>query len=489
MLSPSDILIRPTSLNERLAAEKPAEAPALPEPTIMAERFAPEAKKLPPEVPIRPVIEPKAIPRLMPAQTRTSSAGRWLLVASLLVSLVPTALILALLWQGAIKLPLPNSQPPSSQIKAADLDQPKAADQNQLAETEHASVAAAPVLAVAPPSPKSEIVLTTPARLEAKTGDELAFDIAIDSDDALPARSVIAIRALPAGAAFSQGQPYGTSEWSLRPDEIGDLRLRLPKTATGSSDMRVELMAADGTILASATTKLDIAADPRASLVLRADESSRVADLIAHGQKMINVGYLAGARAYFKRAAEAGSGDAALLLAASYDQEFIDKIGAQGIKADPKESRAWYDRAKELGVEGADAKLKALKEDANNRPHPIEATEAKLPPEPAPAAVPEAKAEVVAEASGSASAAPAPTPAPTAPTLPADKDEWVAMLNYANLRAAPSSTADTIRVAEKGTKLRVTARKGNWVQVTDPATSEVGWVYSRFIETAEAPAH
>jgi uncharacterized protein YgiM (DUF1202 family) len=43
-------------------------------------------------------------------------------------------------------------------------------------------------------------------------------------------------------------------------------------------------------------------------------------------------------------------------------------------------------------------------------------------------------------------------------------------------------------VAEKGTKLRVTGRKGNWVQVTDPATSEVGWVYSRFIETAEAPA-
>jgi hypothetical protein len=44
MLSPSDILIRPTGLNERLAAEKPAEAHTLPEPTIMAERFAPEAK-------------------------------------------------------------------------------------------------------------------------------------------------------------------------------------------------------------------------------------------------------------------------------------------------------------------------------------------------------------------------------------------------------------------------------------------------------------
>ena len=43
-------------------------------------------------------------------------------------------------------------------------------------------------------------------------------------------------------------------------------------------------------------------------------------------------------------------------------------------------------------------------------------------------------------------------------------------------------------MAEKGAKLRVTGRKGNWVQVTDPATAEVGWIYSRFIETAQSPA-
>ena len=61
---------------------------------------------------------------------------------------------------------------------------------------------------------------------------------------------------------------------------------------------------------------------------------------------MIDVGYFAGARAYFKRAAEAGSGQAALMVGATYDQTFIDKIGAQGIKADPKEAVAWYERAR-----------------------------------------------------------------------------------------------------------------------------------------------
>jgi uncharacterized protein YraI len=56
------------------------------------------------------------------------------------------------------------------------------------------------------------------------------------------------------------------------------------------------------------------------------------------------------------------------------------------------------------------------------------------------------------------------------------------------VRSAPSSTAETLRVAEKGATLKLTGRKGNWVEITDPVTAETGWVYSRFIETAEAPA-
>jgi hypothetical protein len=475
MLSPSDILIRPTSLNERLAAEAQAEPPPLPEPTptIMAERFAPEAQKAQVAAP-RPRLDPPVMPGFVPQRRRNAAAGRGLLMASLLVSLVPTALILMLMWQGAIKFPAPG-------------ETPKAIDRPPVAEAVHASLAAAPLLEIKAPEFNSDIVLTAPGRLEASTGDELDFSIAIDSDGALPARSLIAIRAMPPGASFSQGRPYGTTEWNLRPDEIGDLRLRLPDTASGSSEMRVELMAADGTVLASATTRLDIAADPRAALILRAEESGRVATLIAHGQKMIEVGYFAGARAYFKRAAEAGSGDAALLLGATYDPEFIDKIGAHGIKPDLNEARNWYDRAKQIGVEGAEAKLKALKEDATGRQRPIQATEAAAPaPPPAeakaePAA--EAKPEVkVAASTGTAQARPAEEP------LRGRKDEWVTMLNYTNVRAAPSSTAETLRVAEKGAKLKLTGRKGNWVEITDPVTAETGWVYSRFIETAEAPA-
>ncbi len=320
--------------------------------------------------------------------------------------------------------------------------------------------------------------------------------IAIDSAEALPARSVIAIRAVPEGATFSQGRPYGTAEWNLTPDEIGDLKLKLPESASGGADLRVELMAADGAILASAITRLDIAADPKAALILRSDESGRIADLIAHGHKMIDVGYFAGARAYFKRAAEAGSGDAALLLGATFDPEFIDKIGAHGIKADPQEARAGMSAPSSSASRTSRPSSRRSRRTSTSRQMPVQATETieapasppvtPSPPTPQPAAnTPAAAAVETAVAEAETEQDP---PAGAAETsLPAGSDEWVAIVSYANVRAAPSSTADTLRVAEKGAKLRVTGRQGNWVQVTDPATSEVGWVYARYIETAQAP--
>ena len=485
MLNPSDISVRPTDLTERPAPQGSTGAPPLPEPTptTMAERFAPTAQKLPADGPAPPLVDPALMPRLIAERARASSAGKWLLIAAILVSLVPTAVILVLLWQGVIAIP-----------RSGDVQ--SRADPEPLAATQQATVAPAPAVLL---GAKPEIALTVPGQIAAKSGDEIAFTISIDSDETLPARSVIAIRAMPEGATFSQGRPYGTAEWNLTPDEIGDLKLKLPETASGGADMRVELMAADGAILASALTRLDIAPDPRADLILRSDESGRIADLIALGHKMIDVGYFAGARAYFKRAAEAGSGDAALLLGATFDPEFIAKIGAQGIKADPKEARGWYERAEQLGVKDAESKLKALKEDVTNRQQPVQATETLEAPaetapnlaviEPAPNLAANEPAATAEEAAEQPVAAEAASSSPEAEaSLPADQNEWVELVSYANVRAAPSSTAETLRVAEKGTKLRVTARKGNWVEVIDPATSDVGWVYARYIETAQAPA-
>ncbi len=463
--SQSDTIIRPKTLSERLAAERlAAETPA---PEAMAERFAPGASRSLNGLSGRTIIEPQRLQGLGLPSGRSSN--RALLVTALIISLVPTAIILGLLWQGAIRLP---------GDEGAILKEDKA----PFVETQQASLASSAPQAETEARP--EIALTTDSRIEAKAGEEVPFNIAIDSVDMLPTRSIIAIRAIPRGATFSQGRPYGSSEWSLTPDEIGDLRLHLPKETASGTDMRIELIT-DGTVLATATTELDIAQDPRAALILRSDESDRVEDLIKHGQKMIDVGYLAGARAYFKRAAEAGSGEAALLVGACYDPAFIEKLGAQGIKPDVKEARNWYERAKQLGVADADAKLAELAEQWPDKQNPLqEAQEGTAPP-----ATAEAGATGGAEGqSGAAAQSGEPLPVVPAEPASASKEEWVELSGYVNVRKAPSQTAETLRIAQKGERLRVIGRKGNWVQVTDPATSQTGWVYSRFIETAQTPA-
>jgi Bacterial SH3 domain len=443
-LSQSDTVIRPKSLSERLAVETPAE------PEAMAERFAPGATRSLNGLSGRAMIEPQRLQDFAPKPARSSD--RALIVAFMMVSLVPTAIILGLLWQGAIRLPIRESTLLKSETAP-------------FVETQQASLATARQVET---EAMPEIALTTDSRIQAKAGEVVPFNIAIHSVEMLPARSIVAIRAIPPDATFSQGRPYGSSEWSLTPDEIGDLRLHLPKSLTSGTNMRIELMGADGTILASATTRLDIAQDPRAVMILRSDESDRVEDLIKHGQKMVEVGYLAGARAYFKRAVEAGSGEAAVLLGATYDPAFIEKMGAQGIKPDLKEARRWYERAKQLGVADADEKLAELADQwPDNRTPPQEAQEGSPNP-----------------------AAQSGQPVAVVPTDPASSgtDEWVGISIDVNVRKAPSPTADPLRIAQKGEKLRVIGRQSKWVQVTDPATSETGWVYSRFTKPAAEPA-
>jgi len=102
-----------------------------------------------------------------------------------------------------------------------------------------------------------DLALTSPDRLEADAGKTIAFPIAIDQAEALPERSLIAVSALPHGASFSQGRPYGDTGWSLRPDEIAGLQLQLP-AQNGVANMRVELISGDGTVLAQSTTELSI---------------------------------------------------------------------------------------------------------------------------------------------------------------------------------------------------------------------------------------
>ena len=77
-------------------------------------------------------------------------------------------------------------------------------------------------------------------------------------------------------------------------------------------------------------------------------------------------------------------------------------------------------------------------------------------------------------------------PAPLPARKPkADNDDvgakWIKPSTSVNLRKGPSSSAAIISVVERATKLRAIGRRKGWMRVTNPATSETGWIYAENI--------
>jgi hypothetical protein len=76
----------------------------------------------------------------------------------------------------------------------------------------------------------------------------------------------------------------------------------------------------------------------------------------------------------------------------------------------------------------------------------------------------------------------------TAAEAPRAPAEWVETKSPVDMHAKAEQSSETVKVADGGLKVRVTARDKNWVQVSDPATSTTGWIYNRFLEPTEPPA-
>ena len=167
-----------------------------------------------------------------------SSGLRMLVPGLILVALVPNLILGGLIWLGVISAPWPKHVTPVPDQRSA----------------------ATIRLALPPP------VLTSPALLEATAGEQVSMPIALDGTDGVPARSIIAISGLPEGSTLTSGRPYGENEWNLKTDEIGDLQLDVPNTASGVAKLKIQLVTPDGDIIADTATILNMAPNPKANI-------------------------------------------------------------------------------------------------------------------------------------------------------------------------------------------------------------------------------
>ena len=84
--------------------------------------------------------------------------------------------------------------------------------------------------------------------------------------------------------------------------------------------------------------------------------------MIKRGKDFLMSGDLASARLLLRRAADAGSADAALALGATFDPLVIQRLGAIGMTPDIAQARQWYKRAADLGSASATGQLAKLEQ-------------------------------------------------------------------------------------------------------------------------------
>jgi hypothetical protein len=326
------------------------------------------------------------------------------------IALVPTAILFVLLWQDAMR---PGGHEATEVEKsAARLPDPAGTGQPEQAAS------------------SLEVALSSPDRVEAKAGEVTEFPLAIDATETLPPRSIVTVTALPQGASFSAGRPYGDGGWSLRPDEISGLSLQLP-AQSGASQIRLELVAGDGTVLAQSETQVSIAPAP-AEIATVASVDSPPSDAIVSNP--------------FERVT-AGETTASIGAAP------LDEI-ATAEPAEPAADSPPLPGQKPNKSAGATPAVRTVKVVTIAPPQPTRPHDG-------------------AYALGS----------------PADEpSEWMETKTAVDMHAKAEQTSETVKVAEGGVKMRVTARDKNWVQVTDPKSSTTGWIYNRFLQPADPPA-
>ena len=253
-------------------------------------------------------------------------------------------------------------------------------------EVEKPAVPAAPVPAVR----ISRETNLTPGR-----GGLLRLDI--EPASAIPKGAFVMVRGLPTDTVMSRGIPMGPDTWLLTLDELPGLEVRLPAKTAGAVRLIATLMTSDGNLIAeeryeipvanpvanpvaakpqtavaalpapAAPTAPPAAAAAPAQIVTRAIQpaATKLAPppanapastatpgqvALARGRRMLDLGNIAAARPMLERSALEGSGDAAALLAASFDSEWLKKAGAVGIAADATKASYWYDEARKLGT-------------------------------------------------------------------------------------------------------------------------------------------
>lgn len=238
-----------------------------------------------------------------------------------------------------------------------------------------------PTHGIAPAAGNQPVHLAAVPRLlvedrRANVNEPLLLGLSLDGASG---HEFLLLKGLQAQTRLSAGQQMGPHSWRLSAFDLGNLAAFAPENYVGTMDVVVDVHAANDHKLASQAMRLEWVQLPLAAV--RADTSTRedrppasqapamkltlqpdeLALLLRRGQDMLKLGDISGARLVLRRAAEAGSSDAALMLASTFDPIVLRELGVLGFAADLGQALSWYEKASALGSGEAKRRLDRLR--------------------------------------------------------------------------------------------------------------------------------
>ena len=216
-----------------------------------------------------------------------------------------------------------------------------------------------------------------PARLVVEPGRATANDplaLGVTLKDSSGGETVF-LSGLENGTRLTAGTPFGSKGWRISARDLGSVLAYAPVDYIGAMHAAINLHTANNSVVDTRVVKLEWvpkaeeaapAAPPAARPVIAVAPQQPQLDpeeinrLIRHGTKLLQSGDIAPARLMLQRAAQAGSGQAALTLGGTYDPEVLREMGVLGFAANPAKAREWYQKAMELGASEASRRIDRL---------------------------------------------------------------------------------------------------------------------------------
>jgi hypothetical protein len=286
-------------------------------------------------------------PALARARSRASNVSPWLFVMATALNTMVASVLAVIITLGVVRQERADSLPRATTLTSAYARSPVGVRET--------ATPSAPLQQISLPLIGSP---NQPLRLEPQKSTPLALQIR--PEEAANDPFILTLSGAPAGTILSGAIQMSSDTWFLLPGSANLLEIALPESSTSVFEMTIALRRTNG--LMAAQTKAWLTVPPPASRLPASPkiDDDAAKDFLARANRLLDKGDIVGARTIYQRAAELGSGSAALALGATYDPNRLWSLGVLGLLGNRERARQWYLRASELGNPEAKGRLTAL---------------------------------------------------------------------------------------------------------------------------------